>query len=204
MWLFLFWFCKVVNGCLETQGSEWYTRSDSEAPVDDLDLTRSVFLGRLRLHCLLLVFHELCERFAVHWLDLFALLFAVLQRLPQSWVGLGDWADRDHHGHLGDRGDDGLLGLCALRLTLLEHSGEFRGIHVYGWITIVFYMQFSCVCLRVASVNPITSHSVFRDGLMVSSFQTQVLSTSLCCTYLYLTRCIFQSDVPVLRYSQGV
>ena len=87
------------------------TLRDGEDPVDDL--TRSaVFLGRLQLHCLLLVFHELCERFTVQWMDLFELFFVVLQLLSQIWVQ--GRADRSRYDHLGDRGDDGLLGLCAL------------------------------------------------------------------------------------------
>ena len=139
-------FVKLKEG-LETQTREFSIRWHSEAPVDVVLDRSAVFLGRLVLHRLLLVFHEMCERFAVQWRGLFALFFVVLQRLPQSWVE--DRADRGHHGHLGDRGDrgdGGLLGLCALRLALLEHSGEFRGIHVYVWINAVFYMQCYVTC----------------------------------------------------------
>lgn len=136
-------FVKLKEG-LETQTREFSIRWHSEAPVDVVLGRSAVFLRRLVLHRLLLVFHEMCERFAVQWRSLFALFFVVLQRLPQSWVE--GRADRGHRGHLGDRGDGGLLGLCALRLALLEHSGEFRGIHVYVWITSVLYMQCYATC----------------------------------------------------------
>lgn len=139
--IFFICFVKLKEG-LETQTREFSIRRHGEAPVDVVLGRSAVFLGRLVLHRLVLVFHEMCKRFAVQWRGLFALFFVVLQRLPQSRVeGRADRGHRGHRGHLGDRGDGGLLGLCALRLTLLEHSGEFRGIHVYVWIVIVFYMQ---------------------------------------------------------------